>query len=217
MRLKSSIRGEVTGATMGAVALASERGIALLEVLIAGLVLGIAVTGLAMMFVRGQGFVVAEGDTRVALYLAQQKVEKLLTDAVAQPMDFVNNVPTGQTNAGTCPPTDYSSDATAQHCYSETVSAGAGQTTPSTTQVDTKTYSRKTCVRLVQDNDTTLPSENGDAAPSTWTCPGCTVGAANCSGRTKRIRVAVYPTTIENPALQGDRITLEAVVVNPGP
>ncbi len=57
--------------------LGGQRGIALLEVLVAGVVLGIAVIGLASMFSSGQSFVVAQGDEWVALYLAQQKIEEL--------------------------------------------------------------------------------------------------------------------------------------------
>jgi len=55
----------------------SSRGIALLEVLIAGAILAIAVVGLSLMLSSGQSLVMAEGDERVALYLAQQKIEKL--------------------------------------------------------------------------------------------------------------------------------------------
>jgi len=55
------------------------RGIALLEVLISGAILAIAVVGLSLMLSSGQSLVMAEGDERVALYLAQQKIEKLRT------------------------------------------------------------------------------------------------------------------------------------------
>src|SRR2546428_6474120 len=51
-------------------------GYALLEVLVAGVVQGIALTGLALMFSLGQALVVGQGDERVALYLAQQKIEE---------------------------------------------------------------------------------------------------------------------------------------------
>ena len=53
------------------------QGVAIIEVLIAGVVLAIAVVGLALLFMSGQTFVVAEGDERVAIYLAQQKIERL--------------------------------------------------------------------------------------------------------------------------------------------
>ena len=54
-----------------------QRGVALLEVLIAGVILGIAVIGLASMFSVGQTFIVSEGDERAAIFLAQQKIETL--------------------------------------------------------------------------------------------------------------------------------------------
>src|SRR5215475_7805615 len=50
-------------------------GITLIESLIACLVVGIAAVGLATMFARGQASISGEGDNRVAVYLAQQKVE----------------------------------------------------------------------------------------------------------------------------------------------
>lgn len=57
--------------------LGGAEGIAILEVLIAGVVLAIAIIGLALMFSSGQSLVVAEGDERVSIYLAQQKIERL--------------------------------------------------------------------------------------------------------------------------------------------
>lgn len=57
--------------------LSDKRGVALLEVLIAGVILAITIIGLASMFSSGQSFVVAQGDERVALYLGQQKIEEL--------------------------------------------------------------------------------------------------------------------------------------------
>ena len=55
------------------------RGIALLEVLIAGAILAIAAIGLSLMLSSGQSLVMADGDERVGLYLSQQKIEKLRT------------------------------------------------------------------------------------------------------------------------------------------
>ncbi len=55
--------------------MAGEQGAALLEVLIAGVFLGLAVVGIALMFSEGQSYVVAEGDDRVAIALAQEKLE----------------------------------------------------------------------------------------------------------------------------------------------
>src|SRR5690242_5793823 len=55
--------------------LADRSGITLIESLIACLVVGIAAVGLATMFARGQASISGEGDNRVAVYLAQQKIE----------------------------------------------------------------------------------------------------------------------------------------------
>src|SRR3989441_12225308 len=63
--------------------LASERGIALLEVLIAGVILSVVTLGLALMFSLGQSSVVAEGGERIALYLAQKRMEELRTMGLA--------------------------------------------------------------------------------------------------------------------------------------
>ena len=59
----------------GTAGLASEQGMAILEVLIAGVILALAVVGIALMFSEGHSYVVAEGDDRVAIALAQQKLE----------------------------------------------------------------------------------------------------------------------------------------------
>lgn len=56
---------------------ATEDGAALLEVLMAGMVLGIAIVGIALMFSSARSSIVAEGDDRVASYLAEQKLENL--------------------------------------------------------------------------------------------------------------------------------------------
>lgn len=50
-------------------------GITLLEVVISSLVVGIGAVALALMFARGQATIAGEGDNRVAVYLAQQKIE----------------------------------------------------------------------------------------------------------------------------------------------
>ena len=65
-------------------ALGDERGIALLEVLTAGVALSIAMIGLALMFSLGASFVAAEGGERIALYLAQQRMEELRAIGLAR-------------------------------------------------------------------------------------------------------------------------------------
>ena len=58
-------------------AFGNARGTVLIEALVTGVVLAIAVIGLASLFSFGQSFVVAEGDQRAGIFLAQQKIENL--------------------------------------------------------------------------------------------------------------------------------------------
>ena len=52
-----------------------QHGFALLEVLIGGVFLAIAALGIALMFSEGRSYTVASGDDRIALALAQEKIE----------------------------------------------------------------------------------------------------------------------------------------------
>jgi len=87
-------------------ALDDERGIALLEVLTASVVLSIAMLGLALMFSLGASFVAAEGGERIALYLAQQRMEELraigLARATAEPEREIPGFPPGCPATATC-------------------------------------------------------------------------------------------------------------------
>src|SRR5215813_7657095 len=89
-----------------------EAGGALLEVMIGAVVVGISAIGVSLMFALGQTFVVNQGAERAALYLSQQKIEKLtgvgfdaLTVGAAT---LISGCPSGEP------------------CYTETVQAGAG-------------------------------------------------------------------------------------------
>src|SRR5438874_4120404 len=57
--------------------LTGQEGFTLIEILAAAIILGIAVVGLTLLLSRGQAFIVAQGDTRIALYLTEQKIERL--------------------------------------------------------------------------------------------------------------------------------------------
>jgi Tfp pilus assembly protein PilV len=59
------------------ITLQDQRGVSILEVLIAALLLGIASAGVAVMFGSGQAFIVGEGDNRIAAALARQAVEQV--------------------------------------------------------------------------------------------------------------------------------------------
>ncbi len=54
-----------------------QRGFTLIEALIAAFVVGTAAVAVAMMFGTAQNFVHAEGDNRVAFYVAQQRMEQI--------------------------------------------------------------------------------------------------------------------------------------------
>src|SRR5712691_9473099 len=73
---------------------AREQGFALIEVVMTSFVLGVAVVGVALMFSLGRSFTVAQGDNRVAAYLAEQKIEQL------QALGFAN-IPTVSTGCPT--------------------------------------------------------------------------------------------------------------------
>jgi len=54
-----------------------QAGVALLEVLIGSVIVGIGAVGMALMLSNGQTFVGGEGTNRVALYLASQRIEEI--------------------------------------------------------------------------------------------------------------------------------------------
>jgi Tfp pilus assembly protein PilV len=109
-----------------------EEGFALVEVVVASLLLSIAVVGVAFMLSWARTFIVAQGDDRVAFYLAQAKLEDL------QAVGFT--IPTSP--GGTCPGTT---------CYSEAgLTAGEDQS---------QTFTRTTAVACVA-KDLSTPQNN---------------------------------------------------------
>ena len=168
---------------------------------------------------------VAQADTRVALHLAEQKIERLtglgFSAALIGDRTDGDGVINGCTVAGT----------NNEPCYNETFSPanatpnglGLGQQTPTTAQLDRQTFTRLTCVRYVQDNNPDLPADPLEP-PSLWTCPSCVnptpdpiTGKNLCTQSTKRIKVAVIPTLpgtadATSTAVDPERVTLEAVV-----
>lgn len=106
----------------------------LLEVLMAGTVFGVAVVGLALLFGLAQTSVVAQGDERVALYLARQKLEQL------SGLGF-GCVPVGE---GTSADPDFDADGTGpcptQSYYQTGITAGVS---------GSQTFTRVTTVHCV--------------------------------------------------------------------
>lgn len=216
--MKAKTGGKLTG----------QEGFSLIEVLIVAIILGISVVGLSLMLSRGQAFIAGQGDTRVALHLAQQKIERLTALGFSAAIIGDRTNGDGVINGCTVVSTNL------EPCYNETFSPanatpnglGLGQQTPAATQVDTQTFTRLTCVRYVQDDNPELPADPLEP-PSSWTCPSCAAAVfdpdtgactanCTCTQQTKRIKVAVIPTLLGNAGaatpLDPNRVTLEAVV-----
>ena len=81
MRLRIRRR---SGEPFGGSGLGGQRGIALLEVLVSSVILTIAILGLALMFSFGASYIAAEGGERIAVFLAQQRMEELRAIGLAR-------------------------------------------------------------------------------------------------------------------------------------
>ena len=185
--------------------LTGQEGFTLIEVLVASIIMGIALVGLTLLLSRGQMAVIAQGDTQIALHLAEQKIERLKGLGFSAAV-IGNQVTTGCASAG----------ANFEPCYNETIQAGAGQQTPGVAPaLDRQTFTRLTCVRRVLDDDPELPADPLEP-PSSWTCPSCDATQPNCTKNTKRIKVAVIPRLLgnanETTAVDPERVTLETVL-----
>ena len=142
-------------------------GFALLEVLIAAIVLSISIVGLSLMFTSIRGSALGQGDNRAATFLADQRIETLQSS--------------GFTSIAVTPtPTSES----IWLCLDGTTSSG----TPCTGPNPGLAFSRTTCVRYVQNG---APDSPSSTPPS---CTSCALGGA-CTQQSKRIEVTVTPTT----------------------
>jgi type II secretory pathway pseudopilin PulG len=157
-----------------------EAGIALVEVLITAVVMGIAAVGIALMFATGSGWVSAEGDDRVAMKLAQQKVEQLRSMSFG--CIFAGGPGSYPTPLTGCTAAQNYNEGPGNNWVDAT---GASSPQPAPTN---KTYTRKTCVQYVNDTSVSSPAYTGGANPTAATCvPGNPTNV-------KRIVVVVQPT-----------------------
>jgi len=161
----------------------------------AALVVGIAAVGVALMLSTGSTWVVAQGDDRVALALAQQKIEHLRS------LTF-NCIPVagpgspGQVQGPTGAP-----GCTATQVYNEppwVTAAGAAAPAPSD-----RAFNRLTCVQFVSDVDFSSPAYTGG-----FTGTPCPAGAPS---NTRRITVVVRPT---QQAQANDGVIVQAWVTS---
>lgn len=168
-----------------------QTGVTLIEVLVTTLVTAIAALGLALMYAMGGTFVVARGDDRTALGLAQQKIEQLkaLTYACVPVGDPGNSGP--PPGVAGCP-----GAGDPRYVFTE----GPGD--PAV--LADRTFVRLTCVQWVTDTNLNEPAYAGgaDAVP-------CEAGLETT---TKRITVVVTPTQRES-----EPVVLQAWVTSVGP
>ncbi|OGK78404.1 MAG: hypothetical protein A2X52_19820 [Candidatus Rokubacteria bacterium GWC2_70_16] len=151
-----------------------QAGVALVEVLVTAVVVGIAVTGIALMFSLGNTWVVAKGDDRVALSLAQQKIEQL------RGLTF-NCIFLGGPAAYTLP----LPGCTATQNYNEGGATWVGADGTTAPSPSSRGFTRLTCVEYVTDTDVASPAYAGGSTGSP-----CVAGAAT---NVKRITVVVQP------------------------
>jgi len=80
----------------------NQRGLSLVEVLVAAVVIAIAALGTAVLFATGQAYITAEGDNRTSLTLAQDRMERLRALGYA---GLVGTAATGTDVPYACPTT----------------------------------------------------------------------------------------------------------------
>jgi type II secretory pathway pseudopilin PulG len=171
-------------------------GVTLLEVLVTALVLGLAAVGLALMYSMGNTFVVAKGDNRVALGLAQQKIEQVKALALPGTIDCIPIGGPGALNTPQAPPA--SCTLTAPPAQPRTYNESP---VPLTTG-GTGRYSRLTCVQYVANT-------NFDANPFTGMAT-CTPGAIS-----NALRITVIVTTPNQQ--ESDPVVVQTWVTPQGP
>jgi len=103
-------------------ALRNQRGIFLIEVLVAGVALSIAAVSIALMFGWTQSFIATQSNDQLALYLAQSKIESLRASGFDALQVGIETLVDG------CP--------SMEPCYGETgIEGGGGQTFTRETRV----------------------------------------------------------------------------------
>jgi Tfp pilus assembly protein PilV len=178
----------------------NERGFSLLEVLVAGLILGISVLGLALFMRYNMTFVVGASDQRSAVFLAEQVIEQQYAQLRSgfKPLDItlvcVNATP--PINCSNFSTTQYCIGGTGTGCLTaETVSGTASAGVSLTQASNPFSFTRSTCIQWV--SDVTLlhvplsPATTIDGTPAN-DCP-CT--SAGTPSNTKRVCVKVTPAT----------------------
>jgi len=137
-------------------------GFALLEVLVGSLIVAIAATGLALMLSSAHAFIVAQGDNRVAMYLAQQRIEEQI----------------------------YCGASTATPCVQPTAGAVHVTDTVVAGLEGTQVFTRVMCINYVLDTDPTQPAGcTNCAGPGCTTLKRITVTVTPAQARSDPLTV----------------------------
>jgi hypothetical protein len=160
--------------------LAKQTGLSLIEVLVAGLVVGTAIVGTSLMYGTGNTWVTAMGEDRVAAGLAQQRIEQVRADTAPSSLGWNSIAPTVAPGIVTEPQVDPA------NCD---INTSACRQTPK--------YQRVTCIQYVDYVDPSSP--DGLNTPAyTPDCPAAvSVGTPPTRLSTRRITVTVTPVFVD--------------------
>jgi type II secretory pathway pseudopilin PulG len=150
---------------------AEETGFSLVEVLVAGLVIGVAVIGVSMMFGTGSAWVAALGEDRVGVGLAQQRIEQVRADTISRGW---NSSSVTVAVPGKPIPPEAIDPANCDVINDQP--AGCRQIPK---------YQRVTCIQYVSDTDITSPAYSSDCAAGEPTS-------------TRRVTVTVTPVFVDD-------------------
>ena len=162
--------------------LAKQTGLSLIEVLVAGLVMGTAVVGVALMYGTGSSWVTAMGEDRVAAGLAQQRIEQVRADTAPSSLGWNSTAPTVASGIVTEAQVDPA------NCD---INTSACRQTPK--------YKRVTCIEYVDYVDPSSPAGLNTPAYDPDSCPAVVpAGTPPSRLSTRRITVTVTPVYVDD-------------------
>jgi len=150
------------------------QGITIVEVLLASSLVALTVIAVALMLASGTNWVSAGGDNRVAVALAQQKIEQLRSLTFpcvfpGGPQAYPTSSSPLQSGCVTIASTQQYSEGPGLTTWVNANGAQGPQPGGDPTRTG-KYFTRKTCVQYVSDSDYNTPAYLGGTNPTTSTC-----------------------------------------------